>query len=115
MEFKYFHDTEKQTVYRMLTQAIIIEQRDTRNKKNSGWSLRMQIELTRADNSLVNNHWKYPCGEFPQQYFDARYSKESALAYFYERYTPRCQEIDCATYRTLMIEYEAKARANIGS
>jgi hypothetical protein len=83
----------------MPTQANIVE------NLGHGWSIDMEIILTRADNVLVNNHWLYPCAEYPKQTFKARYTKDLALSYFYDQHTPKYEEIDKTLYQSLTVKY----------
>jgi hypothetical protein len=112
MDYKYYHNSETQTVYRVPTQPNVTEERDSKTRKLIGWTISMSIVLTRADNTLINNHWKYSCGEHPEQFFPARYNLDSAISYFYDRHTPRGDEIDQVKYQALTAEYETKARNN---
>jgi hypothetical protein len=74
----------------------------------------MHIALTRADNVFLNNHWKHACGELRSQEFDAnRYSRELAVSYFLTNNTPKCDEINQDTYKSLKSEYEIQSSANI--
>mgnify|MGYP006286741161 CR=1 FL=1 len=114
MDYRYFHNSETQTVYRIPMHPNVDEERDKKTKRIICWLVKMEISLTRADNVLVNNHWKYPWNEYPQQKFEAlRYTKELAISYSYERHTPKCEEINQETYQSLAIEYKNRNGANI--
>jgi hypothetical protein len=109
-EYRYFHDESSQTVYRMPTQADIDETYD--KKQLAAWSIRMSISLVRADNMLVNNKWTFACGQDCKQEISVRgKTKEIAIDDFYNRHTPRCEEITEAVYKQLSKKYEAKASA----
>ncbi|TSA40438.1 MAG: hypothetical protein D4R63_06090 [Methylococcaceae bacterium] len=114
MDYRYFHNSETETVYRIPTQPNVDEQLDQKTKKIIRWLVRMEISLTRADNIFVSGHWKYPWNEYPQEKFEAiQYTKELAISYFYERYTPKGEEINQETYQSLTTKYKIRNRANI--
>ena len=110
-EYRYFHDESNQTVYCMPIQADVNEIYD--KKQLVAWSIRMSISLVRADNTLVNNKWKFACGQDCKQEISVRgKTKEIAINDFYNRHTPRCEEITEDIYKELAKKYEAQGLAN---
>lgn len=109
MHYKYIHDAGNGVVYRLPTDLTVSEQRDRKGKR-IGWSVRMEIEITRADNRLINNQWEHPIASIPEQHFDDRYSQEQVISYFHMHHDPHGDEISEDTYSALKQEYEAKAR-----
>jgi hypothetical protein len=105
MEYKYFHDEKKQTVYRMPMTPDVFD-------STGEWSIHLQIDISRADNVMVGNHWKYPWGEPHQQTLSSKYTKEQAISFFYDRATPKCEEIDEESYKKLSAKYSSISESN---
>lgn len=110
MQFKHKHHAGNEVVYRFPINPKVSEQRDRKGERIN-WSVRMEIEITRADNRLINNRWEYPVASFPEQHLDARYSREQVISYFHMHHSPHGDEISEDAYKVLKQEYEAKARS----
>lgn len=110
MHYKYIHDAENRVVFRFPINPTVSEQKDNKGRRIS-WSVQMEIEITRADNRLVNNRWEHPIASFPQQHFEAqRYSQERVISYFHMHHDPRGEELSEDAYSSLKQEYETMAR-----
>ena len=106
-EYRYFHDETAQTIYRMPIQADVGDIYD--KKQLAAWSIRMSISLVRADNRIVNNKWEFACGQDCQQEISVRgKTRDIAINDFYNRHTPRCEEITEDVYKQLAEKYEAQ-------
>jgi len=57
--YKYLHDAKNRVVYQIPSKPRVIEQKD-RGGKRTGWSINMEIRITRADNKLNKNQWLHP-------------------------------------------------------
>jgi hypothetical protein len=80
--------------------------------KRAGWNVYMEVTITCANNRFLNNRWEKDVVNFPRQFFDTRYSREEALAYFHSNNDPRGEEIDQELYQRLQKQYENEARNN---
>lgn len=111
---KYLHNAELKTVYRFPVQPRAREMMDKSKRKIIGWNVSMEISITRADNVLSGNQWKYPIADCPQQYFENignRYNnREIVVLHFHRNHDPKGTEIDKDTYLKLKTEYENQAR-----
>lgn len=113
--YSFFHDPKARIVYRCRTEPEVTERRY--RGKISGWSVRLDIDVTRADNWLeAPNQWHFPTRDPREQPFDyPRYSREQAVSFFRQRHSPSqwdTIEIDEPTYKVLAAEYEALALKN---
>lgn len=109
--FKYIHDQENKTVYKVPNNPTVHEVRDKKGKLTS-WSIHMEVDITRADNVLRANQWKHPTSSYPRQHFDNRYDRDEAIHYFKLNNEPDGTEISEADYTVLQRAYEATARMN---
>jgi len=116
MSFQYFHDEAFGIVYRIPKQPQIYEKLDKYSQTIIAWTVRMEIEITRTDNVLLdNNTWKYAVSEYPEQHFENignRYNEERVISYFYRRHAPKALEIGEDRYMALRKKYENIARKN---
>jgi len=83
----------------------------------SGWQVRLETDVTRADNWLESsNQWHFPVLELRQQEFEfPRYSIKESVSWFLRRHSPatwNTVEIDSPTYAVLEAEYKAQASNN---
>lgn len=111
MDYMYIHDAESRTVYRLPRTPTVTE----RNKRNRlvGWHISIGIEVTRADNILMGNTWKYPVRYYREQVFlAATDTRQSAINYFLTNHTPRGLVIDQMTYEGLLQQYSISSRGN---
>lgn len=109
MKNKYIHDAENEAVYCFPICPEFLEQFDKKRKRTGG-SVRMKIDITRADNRLIGNQWAHPVASFPKQSFDERYSPKQVISYFHMHHDPHGDEISEDAYIVLKQKYEAKAR-----
>jgi hypothetical protein len=103
--YKYRHSKDSKTVYRYPKELIITEQRNKQGKR-IGWEVGMQIDITRADNILNRNQWKYPTSDYPTQQFDAHYQRPQVISYFLMRHEPSGDDITQPEYDLLRKKYE---------
>lgn len=98
------------TVYQLPSEPDVTEQKDKKGRR-TGWSIRMQITITRKDNRLIGNQWEHPTTSYPKQQFDAHYTRESAASYFLMHHKPDGEEISEERYLELRATYQSAARA----
>lgn len=110
MQYQYTHDADSRTVYRYPVEPVVTERRGGRKKELVGWHAHMQVNITRADNRLENRRWKYPHTDYPSQEFDARYSRQEVISYFFQNHSPPGVTITEEEYVRLQAEYETSAR-----
>ncbi|AZG10819.1 hypothetical protein EGT29_24650 [Pigmentiphaga sp. H8] len=113
MNYLYFHDEARQTVYRMLSEPRCHAQIHGRGKaqRTTGWYFSTEIEITRADNRLSNGRWVHDVRITPYQIFDVpRYSETEARGYFVRNQTPDGVQISPDEYEELRQKYEKTAR-----
>ena len=108
--YKYLHDVAARTVYRVPVEPQVTEQNDNHGKR-TGWQVRMEYDITCADNQLTGNRWKYATSAYPDQHLDSRYTKEQAVSFFRMRHEPHGDEITESEYEALRQQYEAEAVA----
>ncbi len=105
---QYKHSSPKLTVYKYPVEPSVIEQK-TKKGKRIGWTVSMEVRVTRADNVLTQNRWKYPTSEYPRQPFDPRYSRDEVISYFYMHHVPDGDDITEAEYLALSARYDTNA------
>lgn len=111
MAYKYFHDPQNRTVYRV-DEPSITENKDRRGQRRS-WYIRTEVHITRADNVLTGSQWKYKVFDPRGKYFNRKYSREDVIEYFMSRVYPQnCLEISSEEYEVLQRQYETDARNN---
>ena len=108
--YLFFHEPEAKIVYRCRAEPEVIERHH--RGKISGWLVRLDTDVTRADNWLEStNQWHFPVLDSRQQEFDyPRYSREQAISWFLQRHSPaqwNTIEIDAPTHEVLASEYKA--------
>lgn len=108
--YRYVHDEERRIVYKFRAEPDVSEKTDRRGRRTD-WYVRLEIEITRADNKLLRNQWQHRTSDYPDQYLGAQYTREQAVSYFMSRHTPKGAEIDESEYDRLQAEYEAEARS----
>ncbi|WP_298624781.1 hypothetical protein [uncultured Zoogloea sp.] len=108
MRYQYTHDADNRTVYKFPAEPTVTEQRWGPSKKLVGWSVSMELKITRADNRLENRRWKYAHTEYPREVFDApRYSRQEAISFFFQNCSPPGEMITEEEYVRLQAEYDA--------
>lgn len=112
MPYKYFHDAVARTVYRVDDDPNILENRDRRGRRSS-WYISTKVDITRADNVLIRNQWRYPIFKIPNEHFHRKYSRDEVISYFMGRVYPHnCAEITSEEYEALKTKYDTEARGN---
>lgn len=107
--FQYIHDAEKQTVYRFpLRPQVMAQPMGSTKRKRICHYVRMEISITRADNELTGNRWKYPTSNYPSFTYDDRYDADEAEHYFMLHYAPRGATISREEYELLATQYTKK-------
>lgn len=101
---RYIHDTENRILYRFPASPEIEEQTDRRGQR-TGWAVRMEIVMTRAQNRLVDGRLEHASSEYPEQHFLRHYERAQALSFFNGRHTPKGNEISQSEYERLLSEY----------
>lgn len=114
MTYRFFHDIESNTVFRVPFEPDVLELRDTKGRL-VGWKVSASIDVTRADNVLVNNRWKHRVLDPRQQTFEARYNRNEVVSFFQLRNLPKGTEIDEQAYLALQAEYQRRAEQNRGT
>ena len=108
--YKYRHDIANRTVYRFPSEPTVLEQRDKKGNR-TGWSVKMAIDITRADNKLNGSQWKHATSAYPSQQFDPHYkTKAEVVSYFLMRHAPDGGEITEEQYELVQANYEHFAR-----
>ena len=109
--FKSFHDPQNKIVYKV-DEPSITENKDRKGNR-SGWFIHTQVHITRADNVLTNNLWKYKTSDTRFEHFNRKYSREDVIMYFMGRVYPQnCLEISSEEYEILQGQYETAAKKN---
>lgn len=108
--YEYLHDVTNQTVYQVPTHPEISEKRDRRGKR-TGWTVTMQILITRADNKLNGNQWEHPTSSYPLQHFSAHHEKEQVVSSFLIRHMPAGKRITHEEYVELHAAYQRIAES----
>jgi hypothetical protein len=109
MEEKYFHDHKEKKLYRMPSCPEIVDV--WQKNEIVGYTLKIKISVTIADNYLIKGHWKYACEEFFEQFFDSkRYTKEQSVSYFLMNHTPKYDEISREDYNIIHLAYDLSAK-----
>lgn len=112
MSYKYIHNSQDKQVFRMpLTPSV---DRKTDNKgRHTGWYVRMEMDVTRADNVLNGSQWTYPIKERRDQYFDGqRYTEQQVIDSFLARSKPDGVEVEKEEYIEIKESYENEAKSN---
>jgi hypothetical protein len=115
MNYKYFHDIDNKVVYRVPLDPTIREDRNRSGKTVTGWTVSVFVDITKAENRLINNIWEEAVRIQWEQSFENignRYNGEMVVEHFYNNHFPRCLEIDEAEYESVKQEYEKQARLN---
>jgi hypothetical protein len=110
MDYKYIHNSQEKQVFRMPSVPNV--DRAEKSGKLIGWDVRMEIDVTRADNILNGSQWKYPIKNFPKQHFDNRYTEQQVISHFLNRNTPAGIEIKKEEYIAIKEAYEIDAKSN---
>jgi len=112
MEYIYIHDADSLTVYKMPATPELTCKRDRRGNVVS-YSFSMVIDVTCANNRLINSHeWEHPVRDYPQQLIDGHYGEPKAKDFFYRHHTPSGKKIEKDEYLILESEYKSKAKKN---
>lgn len=103
---RYFHNKEARAVY-AVDEPVVYE-------RDGHWNISTDVEITRADNYLTKDRWKYDTGACPREsYYQKNYSKESALGYFFSNNIKGFGElVSKEEYEKFRDEYGAEARTN---
>lgn len=109
-EFRFLHDIEQRTVYKIPSELSITEQKNSRGKR-TGWHATAQIEITRADN-VLRARWKYPVRSHPIEHYDARYERFQLTSFFWMHNEPSGESISEEEYESLRERYDRLARQN---
>lgn len=107
--YKYIHDAAARVVYRFPSEPDVSEEKDWRGKRVA-WHARMEILITRADNTLTGNTWQHATSDCPTQSFDPGYTKDRVVSYFLMRHEPNGETISEEQYEALQSQYESAAR-----
>jgi hypothetical protein len=110
--YRYFHDAEARTVYRLPTEPRVYPKTKGNGPKAEviGWTVSMEIEIVRADNKLDGNRWLYPTSDFRQETYAAvQHSREDAVYYFKRSNRPKNDEISREEYEKLAESYQSKS------
>lgn len=107
--YKYIHDAQNRVVYKIPNEPTVIDQNDKHGKR-TGWSVNMEILITRADNRLNSHRWQHPISAYPSQSFDAHHTKEEVISHFLMSHEPDGDDISLEQYTALQAQYEAIAR-----
>lgn len=111
--YKYIHDSKDRIVYQIPNEPMVIEMTDRRGNR-VGWSAKMEILITRADNKLNGHRWQHATSSYPSQPFDAHYTREDVISYFLMHHAPNGESISREQYEGLQAQYEAIARSQSG-
>ena len=107
--YTYVHDLDGLSVYQLST-ARVTDETDKRGRV-TGWTVSMEVLISRADNSLTRGQWLHPTSSYPSQHFPAtQHTREHTVPYFMRHHTPAGIEITAEEYRTLQTAYDAAAR-----
>lgn len=103
---RYYHHKRARAVYAVNEPVV--------NERDGHWNISADVEITRADNYLTKNRWKYDTGACPREsYYQKNYSKESALGYFFSTNINGFGEsVSKEEYEKFRDEYAAEAGAN---
>jgi hypothetical protein len=113
--YKFFHDPKAKIVFRCRAEPDVVERKS--RGKLSGWQVRLDTDITRADNWLESTtQWYFAVRDVLQKEFDyPPYSREQAISWFLQRNSPanwNTVEIDPQTYAVFEAEYKAQALNN---
>ncbi len=111
MAYKYFHDAIAKTVYRVDDDPNILENKDGLGRGRP-WYISTKVDITRADNVLIKNQWRYETSKIHAEHFDRKYSRDEVISYFMSRIYPHnCTEITSEEYDALKTKYDTEARS----
>jgi hypothetical protein len=113
LAYRYFHDEEARTVYRMPEQPNVYPKTQGNGKKPKviGWTCSTQIDNVRADNRLDGHRWLYPLFSIQQEFYAAvQHSEDDARHYFMLSHSPDGREISHEDYERLARQYQPERR-----
>jgi hypothetical protein len=113
--FKFVHDEANKIVYRYPTEPAVEETTGRGSRKRIGWSVHMEMSITRADNRLHGNQWEKPTSVLIRQSFDANHTRDQVISYFHMHHAPDGIEISEEAYVSLQAAYEAEASGSLGN
>jgi hypothetical protein len=112
----YFHDVANLAVYRAQSQADVVERSDGSSGAVLVYVVSTPVQITRADNILLNGFWIHPVTDHWSQSFEnigGRYNRERVVAHFLNNKFSGYSEIARDEYEELKLQYEKKARSNV--
>ena len=115
--YRYFHDSENSTVYRVPLDANVSEQKDRPNGGVKAYVVSVTVDVTRSDNYRKDGLWVHPVRiEWKQQFENIgnRYNREQAIENFTNNYTSAYSEIEQVQYTDLESLYSSNAKNNKG-
>ena len=114
--YKFYHDPKSRMVFHCKDEPDAISR--THRGKLIGWQVRLEINITRADNWFDSpNHWHFPIQDPNVQDFDHPYTREQAISSFHLRHSPKAifpdaVEVSESEYKRLEAEYDQMAHNN---
>ena len=101
--YQYVHDSENKRVFRFPRRPDVMPQQIAKRKVYH--TVRMKVDIVRADNILTGHQWLHPTSDYPSFTYDDRYDEDEAIHYFMRNFAPRGIEITRDEFEALSAQY----------